>query len=274
MPNISKFRVRISAEHTDHCPDSVLLADVVRTSTERLLTANREAASVHQVTEELPTYVLFSNLSQTSQARNLTSRDLEVLETFLLGNKIDGCTGWHTPGQTLDATLLEVRNRLGPVRNDGNRVTGGDERALSVDHVTITVTIGSGTEGNVVLLDSLDQGVSICQVRVGMSSTEVGGWDTILGGRLGETKLVDEDGAGVGTGNTVQAVKKDVETLRVGEEVLDQLKVEDRFEDFDVISDGINYLNLQRTISGFSDLREVDLETEVQPRYGQGYASG
>ena len=41
--------------HTDHCPDSVLLADVVRTGTERFLTTDGEAASIHQVAEKLPT---------------------------------------------------------------------------------------------------------------------------------------------------------------------------------------------------------------------------
>jgi len=86
--------------------------------------------------------------------------------------------------------------------------------------------------------------VSICQVGVGVSSTEVGGWDTILGGRLGETELIDEDSAGVRTGNAVETIEEDPETLGVKEEVLDQVEVEDRFEEFDVISDGVNDLNL------------------------------
>ena len=55
MSNISKVRGRISAEHTDHCPDSVFLADMIRASAERFLTANRKATSIHQVTEEFPT---------------------------------------------------------------------------------------------------------------------------------------------------------------------------------------------------------------------------
>ena len=75
--------------------------------------------------------------------------------------------------------------------------------------------------------DSLDQGMSICQVGVGVSSTEVGGWDTVLCGRLGEAELVDKDSVGVGSGNTMQTIEKNPETLSVGEEVLDQVKVKD-----------------------------------------------
>lgn len=86
--------------------------------------------------------------------------------------------------------------------------------------------------------------MSICQVGVRVSPTEVRGWDTVLGGRLGKTKLVDEDSAGVGTGNTVQTIKKDPETFSVGEEFLDQVKVEDRFEELDVISNRVDDLNL------------------------------
>ena len=111
------------------------------------------------------------------------------------------------------------------------------------------------------LFDSLDQGVSICQVRVGVSSTEVGGWDTVLCAGLRETELVDENSAGVGAGNTVQTIEKNLETFSVDKEVLDQVEVKDRFEELDVIGNGIDDLNLQRTISGFPNLREVDLET-------------
>ena len=134
---------------------------------------------------------------------NLTGGNLEVFETLLLGDKVDGSAGWHAPSQSFDATLLEVRNRLGPVGDDSNGVAGGDERARSVDHVTITVTIGSGTKGDLILFDSLDQGMSIGQVGVGVSSTEVGGRNAVLDGRLGETELADEDSVGVGTGNSM-----------------------------------------------------------------------
>ena len=55
MPKISEVSGPISAERTNHRPDSVFLADVIRTGTERFLTANGEATSIHQVTEEFPT---------------------------------------------------------------------------------------------------------------------------------------------------------------------------------------------------------------------------
>jgi len=52
---VSELGGQKSTGHTYHCPDSVLLADVVRTGAERFLATNREATSIHQVTEKLPT---------------------------------------------------------------------------------------------------------------------------------------------------------------------------------------------------------------------------
>lgn len=39
---------------TDDSPKTILLSDVVRTGTERLLSTDGESAGVHQVTKELP----------------------------------------------------------------------------------------------------------------------------------------------------------------------------------------------------------------------------
>ncbi len=39
---------------TNDSPDTVFLANVVGSGTERLLAADRETASIHQVAEELP----------------------------------------------------------------------------------------------------------------------------------------------------------------------------------------------------------------------------
>ena len=55
MPKISEVSGQTSAEHTNHRPDSVLLADVIRTGTKGFLTTNGEATSIHQVAEEFPT---------------------------------------------------------------------------------------------------------------------------------------------------------------------------------------------------------------------------
>ena len=215
----------------------------------------------------------FNNVAQTSCAEDPTSRDLEVLEALLLGNEINCCAGWHTPGQSLDTTLFEVRDRIGPVRNYGNGVAGGDKCALSVDHVTVTIAIGGSTKGNAVLLNGVNQAFSISQVGVGVATAEVGGRNTVLGGRIRETEFGDEDGAGVWAGNTVETVEEDAKALGMGEEFLDQGEVKDRFEELDVISNGVNDLNLQRAISGFSNLREVDLDAKSQSKYNQGYVS-
>ena len=44
------------AARTYDGPDTILLPDMIRTRPERLLTADGETTSIHQVTEELPTY--------------------------------------------------------------------------------------------------------------------------------------------------------------------------------------------------------------------------
>jgi hypothetical protein len=87
-----------------------------------------------------------------------------------------------------------------------------------------------------------------------VSSAKVGGWDAVLGGRLGKTERIDEDSVGVGAGNTMETIEEDLEILGVDEEVLDQVKIENRFEELDVVGDGINDFNLQGTVRGFSDL--------------------
>ena len=93
-----------------------------------------------------------------------------------------------------------------------------------------------------------------------------------MGGRLGKTKGIDEDSAGIGAGNAVQTIKENLEALGVEEEVLDQIKIEDRFEELDVVGDGIDDFDLQGAVRGFPDLRKVDLERKAQSRYGRGYA--
>ena len=71
----------------------------------------------------------------------------------------------------------------------------------------------------------------------------------------------------------METVEEDAKALGMGEEFLDQGEVKDRFEELDVISNGVNDLNLQRAISGFSNLREVDLDAKSQSKYNQGYVS-
>jgi hypothetical protein len=94
-------------EPCDNGPETILLADVVGTSTERLLTTDVHLVGIEQTAEELP-----------------ASGDLVALETLLLGDEVNGTRCRHGTGQTVDTLLLEVGDQLGVVSNDGERVTG------------------------------------------------------------------------------------------------------------------------------------------------------
>jgi len=216
---------------------------VVGSSSERLLTTDGQSSSVHQVSEELP-----------------SGRDLEALEASLLGNDVDGSTGRHGPGETLD-TALEIRDGLlRPVGNDGNGVRWGDESALSVDHVSVTVTVRGRAELDVVLLHDLDERVSVREVRIRVEAAEVGQRGAVLDGRLVQAELLDEDGSAVRASDTVQGVEENGRLGRsVVQPVLDHVKVEDLLEERDVVGDGIDNGDLERAVLELAELGQVKL---------------
>lgn len=227
---------------TDDCPDTILLADVVRAGTEGFFTANGQATSIHKVTEELP-----------------TSGHLKVLEALGFGNKIDGTGSGHTPGETVHTTLLEVRDVVRLVGDDGHGVAGSDEGSLAVDHVAITITVGGGTELDVVLLDGFDEGVSIDQVGIGVSSTKVRKRDAVLDRGFREAESLHEDGASVGASDTVKTVEQDFEVGVGFEERLDEGEVEDLLEKNEVVLDAVDNVHSHRTVLEGADLAEIKL---------------
>ena len=65
---------------------------------------------------------------------------------------------------------------------------------------------------------------------------------------------------GVGAGDTVQAVEEDLEGVLVGEEeALDEVEVEDRLEELDVVRDGVDDLDLGGAVRRLADLGQIDL---------------
>lgn len=228
-------------EPGDDGPETVLLADVVRAGAERLLTADAHLVGVEETAEELP-----------------ASGDLVRLDTLLLGDKVDGARGRHGAGKAVDTLLLEVGDELGVVGNDGERVAGGDERAGTVDHVAVTVTVGGGTEVNAVLLDSIDESLSVDKVGVGVEATEVRLGLAVLGAAL-DTELLLEDLDTVVTGDTVKAVEEDLEVLVLGEELLDQVEVEDFLQHLDVVLGAVDDLDLERAVGLGADGGEIDV---------------
>ena len=188
-----------------------------------------------------------------------------MLETLLLRDKVDSLASRHAARETLDATLLEIRDGLGPVCDDCHRVGWRHERALAVDHVPVTVTIAGSAERDVVLLDRLDERVRVGEVRVGVSATEVRQRLAVLHRGLGQAELLDEDAVGVGAGDTVQAVEEDLERVLVGEEeALDEVEVEDRLEELDVVRDGVDDLDLGGAVGRLADLGQIDLGARRQ----------
>ena len=216
---------------------------MVRSGTERLLSTDRESAGVHQVSEELP-----------------SSGDLEDLESLLLGDQVNGARGGHGPGETLDARLEVGDGLLGPVGNDGDRVGGSDERVLSVDHVSVSITVRGSSKLDVLLVDSLDEVVGVGQVGVRMRTAKVGERHAVLDRRLVESEGLDKDGSTVRASDTVQGVEQDG---RLGgsvvEPVLDHVKVKDRLEELEVVGDGVHDGDLEGAVLKLANLGQVEL---------------
>lgn len=215
---------------------------MVRSSSERLFTADRETASIHQVAKELP-----------------TSRDLKALIALLLGNQVQGSASGHTSGQTLDSVASEVGDRIGLGGNNGNRVRGGDKGSLANDHVAVTIAIGGSTKADVLLLDALDQIVGIGQVGVGVSTAKVRARLAVHDGLLGETELLNKNALTIGTGDTVHAVEEDGEARGVAQEALDEIKVKDVLEEDDIVGNRVDNLNLKVAGLLSTNGREIDL---------------
>ena len=192
-----------------------------------------------------------------------SSGNLEDLETALLGDKVDGTAGRHGASQTLDAAvgLGEVWNGLlGPIGDDGHGVGRSDEGALAVDHVTVTVTVRSGTEGDVVSLNALNERVGISQVGVGVGTTKVREGNAVLDRGLRKAEGFNKDGASVRTGDTVQGVEKDLWLgLGLVEVLLDQVEVKDGLEESKVVLDRVDNGDLERTVGELANLGEVKL---------------
>lgn len=81
------------------------------------------------------------------------------------------------------------------------------KRAGPIDHIPITVTIASSSKLNAVPLDSVNERMSISQVGIGVSSTEVREWSTILNGGLGKAEERDKNFTGIRARDAMQTVE-------------------------------------------------------------------
>ena len=198
------------------------------------------------------------------EERRLTSRNLEDLKTLSLSDEIDSSRSRHRPRESLDSSLLEVRDRLSPISDDRDGITRSDERSSSVDHVPVTISIRSSSERDLLLLDSSDEVVGVGQVGIGVGSSKVGKRNAVLDGGLSETEGVDEDGSTVRTSDSVESVEEDGgsfvaggrRSVKVG---LDEVEVEDGVEEGHVVGDRVDDLDVDGSDLGGTDLEEVDL---------------
>lgn len=213
-----------------HGPKTVLLADMVASCAETLLSANVHLVGIEETAEELP-----------------TGGHLVALDALLLRDKVDSTRGGHASGKTVDALLLEPGNELGVVSNDGQAVSGGDESVSTVDHVTVTITIAGSTEVDAVLVNCVDERFGVDKVGVGVVAAEVGLGHAVLGA-VGDAELFLEDVDTVVAGNTAQAVKEKLEVGVVLEKLLDQVEVEDVLEHFKVVLGRVDNLDLKRSV--------------------------
>jgi len=147
---------------------------------------------------------------------------------------------------------------VGVVSDDGEGVTRGDESVSAVDHVSVTITVRSGTEGDVVLVDNLDQRVSIGKVRIGVATVEVGARHTVLCG-VAQAKLLLEDSLSVRASDTVETIEEDLEVWVGREELLDQVEVEDVLEHSNVIGSAVDNFNLEVAVGLGTNIGDVNI---------------
>lgn len=91
-----------------------------------------------------------------------------------------------------------------------------------------------------------------------MSAAKVLGWGAILDRRLGQTELLDEEGAAVGASDAVESVEADGELAGL-EERLDEAKVKDLGQVRDVVLDGVDDLDLEVSKRRLADLGQVNV---------------
>lgn len=226
----------------DDGPQAVLLADMVAPGAEALLSADRQLVRVKQGAEELP-------------ARG----HLVAVEALLLGHEVDGARCGHAAGQAVHPVLPEVGDELGVVGDDGERVARRDEGARAVDHVAVAIAVRGRAERDVLLVHHLDKGVGIGEVGVWVAAVEVWRRLAVLGGIFAEAKFLPEDGGAIGASDTRQAVEEDLEVGILGEELLDQVEVEDVLQHGDVVGRAVDNLHLEAAICLGADSRDVDV---------------
>ena len=138
-------------------PRSVFFSDVVRAGTEGLLAADRALFGIHQVTKILP-----------------TSWGFEALDVQLLRDSVQRSRGWHGSRDAFQARL-EVRNTLLRVGgDDGDGIRRRDKEVVAQNHVTVTITIGSGTKVRRIFGEhNFHQFFRVRQVRVRVTFVKV-----------------------------------------------------------------------------------------------------
>lgn len=193
-------------EPCEDCPQSVLLAHVVRARAKRLLAAEQRRVAggraglevrVHQVAEELPA------------RRRLEARDAERGR-----DAVDGCAGRHRARDRAQPALpRELREEVRVRGDDGERVGGRDEAAAAQDHIAVAVTVagrakvgqrpaGGRRVGRAVAQQAErgDELGRVGEVGVGVAAAKVGQRRALAQRLLGAAHELAEHGEQVGAG--------------------------------------------------------------------------
>mmetsp|Transcript_35529 Transcript_35529/g.50381 ORF Transcript_35529/g.50381 Transcript_35529/m.50381 type:complete len:292 (+) Transcript_35529:616-1491(+) len=248
-------------------PDTVLLTDMVRSCSERFLTTDKwgvvfsciDGLGVHEVTKVLP-----------------ASRSFKKIEVQILRNQVNSSTCRHGSSNTLKPSLLaEEWDDISIGSNNSKGVGRSDEKLASKDHVSVTITVSCSSEGWNWSFD-LNLGslfvkshqsyklFGVCQVRISVSTVEIIRWNGVHADGFWLSKLINEDGLGVWTVDTVHSVVNHREVFAI-EECLDGWEIEDRFQQGDVVCDSRDNFdsNLAASVSGINsggtDLCDVDI---------------
>lgn len=212
-PMLAHQRLDRTAAHREHVepeqdrPQPVLLAQVVGAGAVALFAAQRGAAGVEQVAEELPA------------GRCLETRDAQGLR-----DAVGRGGGGHRARDASQARL--VARRDGGVRGEhGEAVRGRDREVAADDHVAVRVAVGRAAQvGRIRRCHVRDQIFGVDRVRVGMQLAEVLQRLGVDHAARRRAQFALEDGPRVRTADRAHRIAAHAEAAR--EEAPDRLEVE------------------------------------------------
>ena len=145
------------------------------------------------------------------------------------------------------------------VSDDGQAVSRRDERASTIYHIAVAISIRGGPEWDAPRVHNFDQTLGIGEVWIGVATVEVRRGIAVLGRVGAKTELFLKNRLSIGASDTGKTVKEHLEISMRSEELPDQAKVKDVLEHLDVVGRTVNHLNLEVSVAAGTGGRDVHI---------------